>query len=258
MTQIELQDAVYDLISPYFGAIPMRWADQDDPRGNTPFVVARLITGQIRVGEDDYLRRDQVLTMTLSAKLEAGDTISGKVNGEDVSVTYATSYTETIRELCNAIRGGDIYYVKPDRTDELKIKIRSFENATLTAWDITGAKSVTVAQVRNTDGTLLSGMRRMTVSLNVYGQAKDESGDVTMTAQDILEQLYGVLCLPAFIDAARQLEIAIIGASEPQNLTEIMDTGHEDRAQMDVFIHVPFERSGVSGGFVETAGIEKI
>jgi len=267
MTWSTLQDVLYGLVNKWMLGLTVIWAEQSQPRPALPYCTLKSITGGVRVGDDDHLQRDQVWTLEVSNTLVANDVITGKVDDREIEVAFSASHGETMRLLCAAIRQGRTYYAKVDRLNPNLIKIRSFDEVVLTAWEIETealdeegdpvVKTIAVVEVRDTDGTQLSGMRRVTVSMNVYGQTV-LNGVVTATAMDLIERFYNVMSLPAFLDDARQLEIGVVGADAPQNLTEALDTSYEDRAQLDFYIHVPFEMDSLDGLFIESAKIDKV
>lgn len=82
----------------------------------------------------------------------------------------------------------------------------------------------------------LNGPREITVSINVMGVS---ALDILTTARDSLDD-------PSVIDDLEADGIAIIEDGSPQNITELLETGFEERAQMDLKIGFQAERDSTA------------
>jgi len=276
MTKQQQKDLLYDFLNPWlqrgypqqtlpiesdYDYVRLVWADQGFPQVKPPFIAVKMITGRIKVGDDDIGQRTQVQTLTFSTDLITGNEIDGKVDGVDIkTVEFSNDNLETMRILAGQLRKlKKIVSSKVNRDNENQIIIESDETVALSNWGVTGGASqpsIATAETRDNDGSEAVGMRRVTLSFNCFGVTKNPSTkELEYGATDILERLYNAQELPAFLADARKYEVGIIECTDPNNTTEILETDYEDRAQMDFYIYLPFNRDVSEGEFIEQVNI---
>lgn len=274
MTETQLRDALFTVFSRWWQVsypapassdqdyVNGYWADQANVQTKPPFVTLKMITGPRKNGWDDFGQRQQTQTLVFSADLVAANVINGNVGSDAIDpLTFDTSHANTLAVLCARLKAsGAIESAKVDPLDGRKINISAPVNVSLTGFVVTAGASqptITVTVVQDDAGMELSGLRHVTLSIQAFGvnrAAGVGSGALRYTAMDILQRIADALELPEFNDDLGKWIISVEGNTDPQNLTDVVETKYEMRAQMDVMLTIPLIRSS-STTFIETADL---
>lgn len=243
----------------------VRWADQDAPRPDYPYVLLD-VTDTVKEGGIDEVERSVDLTrardIAITPTAANNQLYRVTINGEDHDYTSDSDATvaEITAGIAAAIAGGSQPVTASDETTHVDVEGDGETLNPTTAQLFNVVLSGPMAWSNNDLGNevelRVSGMRVVTLNVQAFQRntdAANAANDPSTNAYNMLTRLQSSLGLPSVLSELRAADIAVVEEQNIVDLSEQVEDTFLSRASMDVRLRTLSVLTEYIG-YIETMG----